>query len=203
MSDAIRILGRNILSRGRGLLEKVRFERRRSDGRLQSNSHEIYDTGDGAAILLYDPSRSRVVLIAQFRLPPYLKEGREKMIEVCAGRLEGEDPETRIVREAEEETGFLVRQPRRLFDAYMSPGGFSEKLTFFVAQYSPMDRIGPGGGLEDEHEDIDVLEPTLDEALTMIDRGEIFDAKTILLLHYAKLADLMRQKPRPNNGRER
>ncbi|MFZ0185241.1 MAG: GDP-mannose pyrophosphatase, partial [Nitrosotalea sp.] len=116
----------------------------------------------------------------------------DSLIEVCAGRLDGEDAETRIIKEAEEETGFVVRNPRRLFEAYMSPGMFAERLTFFAAQYTAQDRAGKGGGLEAEGEDIEVLEPTLDEALAMIDRGEIADAKTILLLHYAERAGLMR-----------
>ncbi|MGO9675104.1 MAG: NUDIX domain-containing protein [Methylocella sp.] len=192
MRERVRILGRELVSRGFGLLERLGVELRRLDGRLQTHKFEIYDTGDGAAILLYDPTRSTVVLVRQFRLPPYLKEGRDSLIEVCAGRLEGSDPETRIVHEAEEETGFRVRHPRRLFEGYMSPGVFCEKLTFFVAEYAAADRIGAGGGLEHEGEDIEILEPTLDEALTMIERGEIIDAKTILLLHYARLAGLMR-----------
>ncbi len=192
MKERIRILGRKLVARGFGLLERLGVELRRRDGRLQAHEFEIYDTGDGAAILLYDPTRSTVVLVRQFRLPPYLKDGRDSLIEVCAGRLEGSDPQTRIVHEAEEETGFRVRHPRRLFEGYTSPGAFCEKLTFFVAEYAEADRIGAGGGLEHEGEDIEILEPTLDEALTMVERGEIIDAKTILLLQYAKLAGLMR-----------
>ncbi|WP_026608092.1 NUDIX domain-containing protein [Methylocapsa acidiphila] len=192
MVDGIRILSRQLLARGRGLLEKISFERRRYDGRPQSMSREVYDTGDGAAILLYDPTRSRVVLIRQFRAPAFLSGGHDGLIEVCAGKLEGADAEARIVKEAEEETGFAVHHPKRLFEAYMSPGAFCERLTFFIAEYSPADRMSDGGGLEEEDEDIEVLEPTFDEALAMIDSGEIIDAKTILLLHYAKLAGLMR-----------
>jgi nudix-type nucleoside diphosphatase (YffH/AdpP family) len=192
MVGNIRILGRAIISRGHGLLEKFTVTRKCFDGRIQSLDREIYDTGDGAAILLYDPSRSRVVLVRQFRLTAFLREGRESLIEVCAGRLEGEDAESRIIKEAEEETGFIVRNPRRLFEGYMSPGTFAEKLTFFAAQYTAGDRTGKGGGLEDEGEDIEVLEPTLDEALAMIDKGEIVDAKTILLLYYADRVGLMR-----------
>ena len=116
MKERIRILGRKLVSRGFGLLERLGVELRRLDGRLQAHEFEIYDTDDGAAILLYDPTRSTVVLVRQFRLPPYLKEGRDSLIEVCAGRLEGSDPQTRIAHEAEEETGFRVRHPRRLFE---------------------------------------------------------------------------------------
>ena len=191
MRERIRILSRELVSRGFGLLERFSIQLKRFDGRLQTQAREIYDTGDGAAILLYDPARSTVVLVRQFRLPAYLKEGCDTLIEVCAGRLEGSDPETRIVHEAEEETGFRVRHPRRLFAGYTSPGAFCEKITFFVGEYCAADRISAGGGLEHEGEDIEILEPTLDEALAMIERGEIIDAKTILLLHYARLAGLM------------
>ena len=192
MTSPIAILGRRLISRGNGVLEKFLVSRKRFDGRLQNLNREIYDSGDGAAILLYDPNRSRVVLVRQFRLTAFLRDGRDSLIEVCAGRLDGEDAESRIIKEAEEETGYVVKNPRRLFEAYMSPGCFAEKLTFFAAQYSAADRAGTGGGLEEEDEDIEVLEPTLDEALAMIDKGEIVDAKTILLLHYAARAGLMR-----------
>jgi nudix-type nucleoside diphosphatase (YffH/AdpP family) len=191
MAGNIHIRGRQTISSGHGTLERLSIERKRFDGRTQTIAREIYDPGDGAAILLYDPSRSRVVLVRQFRAPAYLRDGRESLIEVCAGRLDGEDALTRIVKETEEETGFAVREPRRLFEAYMSPGSFAEKLVFFLARYSPDDRTGRGGGCTDEGEDIEILEPTLDEALAMIERGEIVDAKTIILLHYAKLHGLM------------
>jgi nudix-type nucleoside diphosphatase (YffH/AdpP family) len=196
LKERIRILNRELVARGFGLLERLKIEIKRFDGGLQTQAREVYDTGDGAAILLYDPARSTVTLVRQFRLPPYLKEGRDSMIEVCAGRLEGVDAETRIAREVEEETGIKVRQPRRLFEGYSSPGAFCEKITFFVAEYAASDKIGAGGGVKHEGEDIEVLEPTLDQALTMIERGEIIDTKTILLLHYAKLAGLMQ----PNAG---
>jgi GDP-mannose pyrophosphatase NudK len=191
MTGHIRILGRRLISRGNGVLEKINVTRKRFDGHLQNIEREIYDAGDGVAILLYDPSRSRVVLVRQFRLTAFLRDGRESLIEVCAGKLDGEDAGQRIIKEAEEETGFIVRNPRRLFEAYMSPGTFAEKLTFFAAQYTAGDRTGKGGGLEHEDEDIEVLEPTLDEALAMIGKGEIVDAKTILLLQYAEHTGLM------------
>jgi nudix-type nucleoside diphosphatase (YffH/AdpP family) len=191
MTGSIRILARSVLSHGNGLLEKFTVSRNRFNGSAQNFDREIYDTGDGVAILLYDPSRSRVILVRQFRMTAFLRDGRESLIEVCAGRLENEDAERRIIKEAEEETGIIVRNPRRLFEAYMSPGTFAEKLTFFAAQYTEEDRTGNGGGLDEEDEDIEILEPTLDEALAMIGSGEIVDAKTILLLHYAERAGLM------------
>jgi GDP-mannose pyrophosphatase NudK len=192
MSGNIFVRRRQIISQGHGELQRLIVERKRFDGRIQSLAREVYDPGDGAAILLYDPKSTRVVLVRQFRIPAYLRDGHESMIEVCAGRLEGEDAESRIIKEAEEETGFLVRNPRRLFEAYMSPGCFSEKIIFFAAEYAPGSQTNKGGGRDDEGEDIEILEPTLGEALEMAARGEIIDAKTIMLLQYAKLARLMR-----------
>jgi GDP-mannose pyrophosphatase NudK len=189
--SAIKILKRKILARGKGVFEKVTFARRRFDGTTQEISREVYDPGDAAAILLYDPTRSRVVLVRQFRLAVYLATGRETTIEACAGKLEGLDAAARIVMEAEEEAGYIIRDPKFLFEAFMSPGAYAERIHFFLARYSPTDRHGPGGGIRDEGEDIEVLEPTLDEALAMIASGEIVDTKTIILLQYAKLAGLM------------
>lgn len=191
MTVAVRILARDVLSRGFGLLTKYVVERRRYDGRMQTMAREVYDAGDGAAILLYDPMRSTVILVRQFRMPALVNGGHEQLIEVCAGKLDGADAIACIVKEAEEEAGIAVRDPRRLFEAYMSPGSFSEKITFFAAQYSEQDRTGRGGGVAESDEDIEILEVTLDEALAMIDSGEIIDGKTIILLHYAKLKGLM------------
>lgn len=192
MSEDIFIRSRQIVAQGFGLLERMVVERKRFDGRMQTSNLEVYDSGDGVAILLYDPQRSRVVLVRQFRGPAYLRGRHESLIEVCAGRLEGEDPESRIVKEVEEETGIIVRKPVRLFEAFMSPGCFCEKIIFFVAPYAPTDKTAKGGGLDDE--DIEVLEPTFGEALAMIDTGMIIDAKTIMLLHYAKFAGLMAER---------
>jgi nudix-type nucleoside diphosphatase (YffH/AdpP family) len=188
---SIEIRERRVVSNKHGTLEEFGLMRKRFDGSSQDLKREIYDPGDSAAILLYDPRRSRVLLTRQFRLPSYLKDGRENLIEACAGRLQGADARSRIIKEAEEETGYRVRNPRLLFEAYLSPGNLAEKLTFFAAEYRPEDRAGRGGGREDEGEDIELLEPTLEEALAMIENGEIIDAKTIILLQYAKLHDLM------------
>jgi nudix-type nucleoside diphosphatase (YffH/AdpP family) len=189
----VRILARDVLSHARYLLEKITFERQRSDGQSQTISREVFDTGHGAVILLYDPARGRVVLVKQFRLPVYLTNGEAYLIEAVAGKLEGEDPAIRIVMEVEEEAGFKIAKPVRLFEAFMSPGSFMEKLSFFIARYMPEDRVSAGGGLADEGEDIQVIEPTLDEALAMIETGEIIDVKTIALLYYAKINGLMNE----------
>jgi len=191
MSDAVKILRRKIISRAFGLLERVTFRRRKFDGTPQEITREFYDTGPGATILLYDAERRRILLVRQFRPAVYLVEGRDSLVETCAGKLEGAAAAERIVLEVLEETGFRIGTPKYLFSAYMSPGVYAEKISFFTAPYSPRDRETNGGGLADEGEDIEVIEPTLDEALAMIANGEIADAKTILLIHYAVLHRLM------------
>jgi nudix-type nucleoside diphosphatase (YffH/AdpP family) len=170
------------------VLRKVSFSLRRRDGQWQTLSREAYDRGNGAALLLFDPGRGTVVLTRQFRLPAFLNGCADGLlVEACAGLLDGDDPETCIRREAEEETGYRVRQPRKVFEAYMSPGSVTEKLHFFIAEYEPQDRVRAGGGLVNEGEDIEVIEMPLADALAGIARGAIQDGKTIMLLQHVAL----------------
>jgi len=78
----------------------------------------------------------------------------------------------------------------RLFELFMSPGSVTERVAFFSADYAPTDRHADGGGVADEGEDIEVLELPLDTALTMVERGEIVDGKTVLLLQWATMQPL-------------
>ena len=188
-----KVMVRHTIHRGFGLLEKIVFRRRRRDGDMAELTREILDTGDGASILPYDAARGTIILIRQFRGVAFLQQGIESLIETCAGKLEGADPLTRIVKETEEETGIRLKgTPRRIFEAYSSPGSFTERLTYFVAPYRAEDRVTVGGGLVGEGEDIEVLETTLDAAIAMVERGEIVDIKTIAHLYWARATDLMR-----------
>lgn len=190
-TEPVQIHSVEILSDDWAVLKKVVFDYTRRDGRIERQVRQTYDRGNGAVILPYDPDRNRVLLVRQFRMPAYVSGHPAPLIEACAGLLDDNDPMTCIRREAEEELGYRLREPKRILQAFMSPGSVTEQLVFFVARYSPDDRIGAGGGAEVEGEDIEVLEPTLDEALLMIDQGEIIDAKTIMLLQHMKLKGLM------------
>jgi nudix-type nucleoside diphosphatase (YffH/AdpP family) len=148
---------------------------------------EVYDRGNGATILLYNLAQRSVVLTRQFRLPAYTNGYRELMIEAAAGLLDDALPEERIRAEAEEETGYKVRDVRKIFQMFMSPGSVTEILHYFVAEYDAASRTGKGGGLDYEGEDIEVLELPFDEAVAMMADGRICDAKTIVLLQYAQL----------------
>jgi GDP-mannose pyrophosphatase NudK len=191
-SERVRIRQVKTLSDDWYVLKKTTFDFLRSDGTWQTQNRETYDRGNGATVLLYNREKKTVVLIRQFRFPAYVNGLTDGMlIESCAGLLDKSDPEACIKKEAEEEAGFVVHNPRKVFEAYMSPGSVTEKVYFFVAEYEPGHRISAGGGDETEGEDIEVLEITLDNALEMVGRGEIQDGKTIMLLQYAKLSGLV------------
>jgi nudix-type nucleoside diphosphatase (YffH/AdpP family) len=190
-SDRVRIIEERLLSDDWYVLKKTTFDYRCRDGRWQRQSRETYDRGNGAVLLLFNAERGTVVLTRQFRFPAYVNGCPDGLlIEACAGLLDGEDPHTCIRRESQEETGFVVRAPRKIFEAYMSPGSVTEKLHFFVAEYESRDRVSEGGGDASEGEDIEVIELTLASALDLIANGAIQDGKTIMLLQHAALAGL-------------
>jgi ADP-ribose pyrophosphatase len=183
----VEIVSNETLSDGWTQLSSYKIDYTDSKGETHRLKREIYHRTPAAAILLYDPLRGTVVLVKQFRLPVYLHGEPAWVIEMPAGLLDGDEPEAAIRREAMEETGFRVRDIRFLFKAYTSPGSSTEVIHFFAATIDTTDRISGGGGLAEEHEDIEVLEIPLREALAMIETGEIFDAKTIMLLQWAAL----------------
>ncbi|MCO5730733.1 NUDIX domain-containing protein [Rhizobium sp. SSA_523] len=183
----IAIVDEKLLSDNWYHLHRVTFDYTDSKGRTERMNREVYDRGNGATILLYDPKRDLVVLVRQFRMPAY-KNGHDGfLIETPAGLLDGDHPEEAIRREAVEETGYQVRDVRFLFKCFMSPGAVTEIIHFFAATIDTTDRVSEGGGLDEEHEDIEVLEIPLAKALAMIESGEICDGKTIMLLHWAAL----------------
>jgi nudix-type nucleoside diphosphatase (YffH/AdpP family) len=158
-----------------------------SEGETHRLKREIYHRTPAATILLYDPVKETVVLVRQFRLPAYLEGYAAWMAETPAGLLDGEHPEEAIRREAIEETGYRVQGVRPLFKLLMSPGAVTEVVHFFAATVDTSDRVALGGGLADEHEDIEVMVLPLTDAMAMIERGEIFDGKTVILLQWAML----------------
>jgi GDP-mannose pyrophosphatase NudK len=188
----IKILESEVLSDNWYLLRKVTFARMRPDGSFLFQTREAYDRGNGAVILLYNRAGGTVILTRQFRLPTYINGNETGMlIEACAGLLEKENAEETIKRETEEETGYQLSTVQKVMEAYMSPGSVTEILYFFVAEYSSNMKVSKGGGLEEEEEDIEVLEMQFARALEMIKTGEIKDGKTIMLLQYAQINNLL------------
>ena len=190
--EKIKILKEELLSDNWYLLKKYTYEALKKDGHWQKQTREVYDRGNGAVILLYNKEFKTVILTRQFRLPSYVNGNKKGvLIEACAGLLDKDNPEEAIRRETEEETGYRIQKVRKIFEAYMSPGSVSEILYFFIAEYEHSMKVNEGGGVAHEQEEIEVLEIGYDEAMAMIGTGEIKDAKTIMLLQYIKLHQIL------------
>ena len=187
VSDRIRVKDVRVLSSNYATLKDTTFEWRRANGEWQTQTRETFDRGNAATLLPYNLMQRTVVLVKQFRYPAYVSGYDDLMIEAAAGLLDNEAPEVRIRAEAEEEIGYRLGEVRKIFEAFMTPGAVTEKMHFFVAEYEPAMKIGSGGGLASEGEDIEVLELPIEQALAMVDDGRIVDAKTIMLLQYAAL----------------
>jgi GDP-mannose pyrophosphatase NudK len=182
--ETVRICDVETIAHIKGRLISVSYEQRRRDGEQQRRKREIYDNGNSAVILPYDPNRKTVLLTRQLRLPVFLQDGMVRTVEACAGKLNGEQAERRIMKEMQEELGYKISKVQRLFELYASPAAIMEKIIFFTCIYSPANRVSDGGGLKEEGEDIDVVETTLEEAAAMIASSEIVDAKTVVLVQY-------------------
>ena len=188
----VKITKTEILSDNWYTLKKITFDYFLRDGTLQSHKREVYDRGNGATVLLYNRQTQKVVLTKQFRLPTFMN-GNETgmMIEACAGMLDEDNPADCARRESEEETGYVLSNVEKIFEAYMSPGSVTEIIYFFIAEYSNENKLGQGGGLSNEQEDIEVLEILFEQAFQMIKSGEIKDGKTIMLLQHLRLQNIL------------
>lgn len=192
MIPKINVKKTEILSDNWYVLRKVTFETQKADGSWETQSREAYDRGNGATILLYNRSQKTVILTEQFRLPTFVNGNASGMlIEACAGLLDKDNPEDCIRRETEEETGFQIKEVKKIFEAYMSPGSVTEILYFFVAEYDHSQKVSMGGGIAEEQENIKVLELDFGQSLKMIESGAIKDGKTIMLLQYAQIHQLL------------
>ena len=192
--ERVRITEEKLLSDNWYVLKRYTFNYLCKNGRWTTQQREAYDRGNGATILLHNPQANTVILTRQFRLPTFVNGNRNggpasgMLIETCAGLLDNDDPQTAILRETEEETGYRIQSVQKVMEAYMSPGSVTEKLFFYLAEYTADTERNAGGGIDEE--EIDILELPLSEALTMVETGEIMDGKTIMLLQYLRLQQL-------------
>lgn len=190
MSLKINVIKDKILSENYFVLRNITYDLTRQNGEVIRHKREVYDRGNGATILLYNREKQSVVLIRQFRIASWVNGNESGMlIEACAGLLDDDEPEVCIRKEAVEETGYEVGEVRKVFELYMSPGGVTEIVHFFIAEYSDAQRANNGGGVEDE--DIEVLELPFEQALAMVASGEIRDGKAVILLQYLQTSGLM------------
>lgn len=192
MINNVKILNTEILSDNWYILKKITYEYSKKDGSKLIQTREAYDRGNGATILLYNRAQKTIILTRQFRLPTFINGNTSGMlIEACAGLLDKDNAEDCIRRETEEETGYKITEVRKIFEAYMSPGSVTEILYFFIAEYAKEMKVNDGGGLEHEEENIEVLEIDIDNAMKMVENGEIKDGKTIMLIQYIKLNNIL------------
>ncbi len=162
------------------------------NGKKSTVNREIYDSGDGATALLYNPNKQTIILTKQFRLAAFLQGHPDGyLIEACAGMLDTLSPEEAIAKEIYEETGIAVKEIKYLFSAYATPGAHKEKISYFLAPYSESDKIHPGGGLDEEHEDIEVIELSYQEIINMYKKNEIEDQKTLVLIQHAMIEGII------------
>lgn len=189
MTNRVKITSEEILSNNFFPLKSISYLFEKKDGTTEEVKREVYNSSNGAVALLYNLEKDTVILTRQFRMPTYLNKNESGLlIEACAGIVEdGEHPADSIIREIEEEAGYKVSKVKKLFDLYSTPGSVTEMLSYFIAEYTDSQRIGEGGGLEDENEEIEVIEMPFDEAFSKLQSGEIKDAKTATLLLYAKI----------------
>ncbi|ECP3903687.1 GDP-mannose pyrophosphatase NudK [Salmonella enterica] len=190
MSQTITLIKDKILSDNYFTLRNITYDLTRRNGEVIRHKREVYDRGNGATILLYNSTKKTVLLVRQFRVATWVNGNQDGMlIETCAGLLDNDEPEVCIRKEAIEETGYDVGEVRKIFELYMSPGGVTELIHFFIAEYYDSERASIGGGVEDE--EIEVLELPFSRALEMVRSGEIRDGKTVLLLNYLQTSHLM------------
>ena len=184
-----------LLAAGWHVLRRTTFDLRHADGRWTREQRETYDRGNGATILLHDAARRTVLLTRQFRFPVYVNGHPDGMlVETAAGLLDDDDPVTAVRRETAEELGVEVGEVEHVLDVWTSPGSVTERLHCFAAPYTAASRTGPGGGLADDGEDIEVVELDVDEAIEQVASGQIADAKTVLLLQWAVLRGPFRDR---------
>lgn len=193
MNTNLKNITKRVLSKAWAKLYRIDYDFQFKTGEWKSVSRECYDRGHGAAILLYNSQKGTVILTKQFRMPIYESNSTEAMsIEVCAGAIDNNDkPLETILRETEEEVGYKLNDAKQVLSAYTSPGALTEKLYLFVAEYNDTMKLNEGGGLDTENEEIEVLEMQFSKALELINNAEIRDAKTIMLLQYAQINDLI------------
>lgn len=186
MAGRVIILEETILYKGWSTLKKFVVDYTRQDGRKEKHIREIYNSGDGAAVLMYNPKEKKILLIRQFRLPVLLSgHSTGFIIECCAGMLDELDPEAAIIKEIKEETGYQVKEVNKIYEAFATPGAHMEKIHFYTAKYDASMKVHGGGGELSEQEDIEILEYGYDEIPGLLRSGSIIDAKTIILLQWA------------------
>jgi len=190
--EQIKNIKKKLLSDNYYILNRVTFDYLMKSGEWVNQMREVYDRGNGAGILLYNKEKQTVILTKQFRMPTYMNDNKDGfLVEIAAGMLDKDNPEACVIRETEEEVGYRIKKVKKVYEAYSSPGVMTEKMHFFVGEYTDDMKVNEGGGLDSEHEDIEVLELPFKNTIEMLNTGKIVDTRTIVLLQYAIIHKLL------------
>lgn len=158
--------------------------------RLADGQHikrEIEHHGDAIAVLPYDPLRKVAILVRQLRAPVLLAAKEPDLLEAIAGMIDDDGPENTARRESLEEAGLRLGAVEHAGRMWTTPGVSTERMDLYLAAYSSSDRVGDGGGLAEDHENITVVEMALAELVRMADSGELHDMKTFALVQTLRL----------------
>ncbi len=148
---------------------------------------EVEDHGAAACVLPYDPGRRTAILVHQFRAPVRMAGEEQELLEAIAGIVEDDHPSLTAKREALEEAGLQLDILEPAGTHWTAPGISTERMALFLAPYRDSHRIGVGGGLSHEHEQISVVEIELGELAKRADNGELNDLKTFALVQTLRL----------------
>ncbi len=167
-------------------LEQTHLRHETPDGGMSPQIMRLnVERGDGAAVLVVNRDKGTVVLTRQFRYANWKRGDGGSSLEIPAGTVAlGEKPENVARSELRQEIGYDVADLRLLFTFYASPGTSTERVFLYYAEVTGDHKVSDGGGLDTEHEYIEVVEMPIDEALDALDRGLMADAKTIIALQW-------------------
>ncbi len=157
------------------------------DGTMSAGQRRlVFERGDAVGVLLLNVESKSVVLVEQFRVAVLVGRRRDDrsttdgwITETVAGVIDAnETPEAAAIREAFEETGYQIQEPRLISKFFTSPGGVSERVFLYFAEVTDTDRIGKGGGIDDE--DIKVVQLAIDELFDRLAQGSTEDPKLLI-----------------------
>jgi nudix-type nucleoside diphosphatase (YffH/AdpP family) len=138
---------------------------------------ERFEPGRAVAALVFDTVTQQYILTKQFRIGP-----EADLLEIAAGMIDRDDtPEASIRREVQEELGYEVDVLTHIVDTWVSPGSSSERISVYYAEVSQ--KTGQGGGLAEEHEQIEAVHFTREQLFA----EPLQDAKTILAVQWVQL----------------
>ncbi len=142
----------------------------------------LEDHGQAACVLPYDPERRVALLVRQARIGPAFWGEPSELDEAPAGGLDGGEPEATAIREAMEEAGVRLRDLACVAHVYSMPSVSSERIWLYLAPYSHADRVGSGGGLHAEGEQVLPFEMPLVALAEAARSGRLSDLKTLVLV---------------------